>query len=171
MKLPIIAVAVMMPGVAFAQQARPAPPAPVAAPPAGAQPVVVRARKAVVVKQVPGPGGKPQTKLEPPTTVLPGAVLLFVLEYKNTGKVPATKFVINNPIPASVGYTGTEQAWAVVSVDGNKNFGPLATLKVPDGPGTTRPAKPEDVTGIRWVFGQPIPPGGTGKVIYYGVVK
>jgi uncharacterized repeat protein (TIGR01451 family) len=175
MKLKLAAtVALSLSGAATAQQApRPpvAAPAPVANAPTAVQPAVQLSSKAFVVKQVPGAGGKLENKLETPTTVLPGAVLLFVLEYRNTGKIPATKFVINNPIPASVSFTGSEQSWAVVSVDGNKSFGPLATLKVPDGAGKVRPAKPADVTGIRWTFGQPIPPGSSGKVMYYGIVK
>jgi uncharacterized repeat protein (TIGR01451 family) len=137
MRTILLALTLMSPGIAFAQATR-AP----AAPATAAQPAVSIKSTAFVVKQVQGANGKMETKLEAPVRVLPGAVLLFVIEYKNGGTVPATKFVINNPIPESVSYTGTEQGWAVVSVDGNKSFGPLATLTVPDGPGKTRPARP-----------------------------
>jgi uncharacterized repeat protein (TIGR01451 family) len=126
---------------------------------------------AFVVKQVPDGQGKLKNTLAPPTSVIPGNALVFTLDYKNTGTKPATGFVINNPIPANVSFTGVEQPWAVVSVDGGKSFGPLATLKMPKGDGTMRAAVPQDVTAIRWVFAKPILPAAGGKVAFYAVVK
>jgi uncharacterized repeat protein (TIGR01451 family) len=126
---------------------------------------------AFVVKQVPDGQGKLKNTLAPPTSVIPGNALVFTLDYKNTGTMPATGFVINNPIPANVSFTGVEQPWAVVSVDGGKSFGPLATLKMPKGDGTMRAAVPQDVTAIRWVFARPILPAAGGKVAFYAVVK
>jgi hypothetical protein len=126
---------------------------------------------AFVVKQVPDATGKMKNILAPPTTVIPGNALVFVLDYRNGGTKPATGFVINNPIPASVIFTGVEQPWALVSVDGGKSFGALATLKVAKGDGTMRPAIPQDVTAIRWSFAKPIMPAAAGKVSFYAVVK
>lgn len=126
---------------------------------------------AFVVKQVPDANGKMKNVLQPVTRVVPGDVLVFVLEYRNNDTKPAAKFVINNPLSSNVSFTGTEERWASVSVDGGKSFGPLATLKVAKADGTMRPAIPADVTAIRWILAQPIPPAGTGKVQYYGVVK
>ncbi len=127
--------------------------------------------KAFVVKQVPDGPGKTKNTLVVPERVLPGEALVFMLEYKNTGAKPATAFVINNPIPANVIYTGVEQPWAVVSVDGGKTFGALATLKVAKGDGTMRAALPTDVNMVRWKFAQPIPAAGEGRVMFFAMVK
>ncbi len=158
MKTIICAVAMVLSSAAVAQTAP-------------ASPGVTLKSTAFVVKPVADATGKVKNVLQAPERVLPGDVLLFVIEYRNAGTTPATKFVINNPIAANVVFTGVEQAWAIVSVDGGKTFGPLATLKMPKGDGTMRAAIPQDVTAIRWTLGQPIPAGGTGKVQFYGLVK
>lgn len=127
--------------------------------------------KAFVVKQVPDGTGKTKNTLVTPERVLPGEALVFMLEYKNTGAKPATAFVINNPIPENVIYTGAEQNWAEVSVDRGKTFGQLATLKVAKADGTMRAALPTDVTAVRWKFAQPIAPAAEGRVMFFGMVK
>ena len=47
----------------------------------------------------------------------------------------------------------------------------LADLSIPMTDGTRRAAQPADVTHIRWAFQNPIPVGGTGKLMFRGVVK
>jgi uncharacterized repeat protein (TIGR01451 family) len=118
-----------------------------------------------------GPGGKSVVVREEPKLVTPGDRLVFDLVYRNQGARPATGFVITNPIPPSVSFTGTDSAGAVVSVDGGKSWGPLPSLRVPAGDGKTRPATPADVTHVRWTFAKPIPPGAGGQVSFRGVVK
>jgi hypothetical protein len=78
---------------------------------------------------------------------------------------------VNAPIPDGVEFTRVPDAVAVVSVDGGKAYGALASLKVKTGAGQVRPALPSDVTNIRWTFARPIAPGAKGTVLYYGVVK
>jgi uncharacterized repeat protein (TIGR01451 family) len=139
--------------------------------PALAQQNVALSSKAFVVKQVPDGPGKTKNTLAAPERVLPGEALVFTLEYKNNGAAPATAFVINNPIPANVIYTGVEQPWADVSVDGGKSYGKLAALKLAKGDGTMRAALPSDVTHVRWKFAQSIAPAASGRVMYFGMVK
>jgi len=129
--------------------------------------------KVYVARSITDASGKKSNQLFDPdkTPVLPGEPLVVMINYKNNGARPATAFVINNPIPAAVTFTGVEQAWAVVSVDNGKSFGPLATLKVLAGNGATRPANPADVTAVRWTFAQPIAPAAGGRVSFYGIVK
>lgn len=129
--------------------------------------------KAYVARPVTDAQGKKTNKLFDPdkTPVTPGEPIVMMLDYKNNGAKPATAFVINNPIPAPLSYTGVEQAWASQSVDGGKSFGPLATLKVKAADGSTRPAQAADVTHVRWTFAQPIAPGAAGRVSFYAVVK
>jgi uncharacterized repeat protein (TIGR01451 family) len=115
--------------------------------------------------------GKPTVALEPPAVVTPGDKLVFVLSYSNATAQPATGFTLTNPIPASVSFTGAEGEGAVVSVDGGKSWGQLATLKVAAADGTSRAATPADVTHVRWTFGRAIAVGEAGKLRFRGVVK
>lgn len=138
---------------------------------APAQEAVVLKSTVYVARSVTDAEGNKKNQLFAPDRVLPGEALVVMLEYRNNGTKPATNFVINNPIPAAVSYTGVEQPWAVVSVDGGKTYGALATLKVAKGDGTLRAALPSDVTHVRWKFAQPIPPATGGRVMFYGTVK
>ncbi|HEY0413435.1 MAG TPA: hypothetical protein VGD66_09855 [Allosphingosinicella sp.] len=121
------------------------------------------------VKQ--GPDGKAVTVREAPRVVTPGDRLVFELSYRNQGTQPATSFALTDPIPQSVVFTGTDSPGAVYSVDGGRSWGPLASLKVAQPAGRSRPATAADVTHIRWAFSQAIPAGASGKVSFRGVVK
>jgi uncharacterized repeat protein (TIGR01451 family) len=136
-----------------------------------AQNTVKVENKVYVARTVTDAQGKKTNTLQDPTTVLPGEALAIILTYTNSGAKPAANFVIDNPIPSQVSYTGVEQTWAVVSVDGGKTFGALATLKVKNTDGTMRPALASDVDAVRWKFAQPIAAGATGRVMFYGTVK
>ncbi len=123
-----------------------------------------------VAKTVTDAAGKKDNKLFPAERVLPADVLVFQLSYENKGTTPANRFVINNPVPNGVDYTGVREAWATVSVDG-KTFAALNTLKVKKADGTMRSANPADVKAIRWTFATPIAPGAKGNVMFYAMVK
>ena len=100
--------------------------------------------------------GKQTTVLEPPKVVTPGDKLLFVLSYKNGGAKAASDFVVTNPIPDAVAFSGAEGEGSVVSVDGGKSWGALAALKVKQADGKLRPAVPADVTHVRCSFAKAI---------------
>lgn len=136
-----------------------------------AQDAVALKSSVFVARAVTDAEGKKKNQLFAPERVLPGEALVIILDYKNNGAKPAANFVINNPIPGAVSYTGVEQPWAVVSVDGGKTYGPLATSKIAKPDGTTRAAISSDVTHVRWKFAQPIPGGASDRVMYYGTVK
>jgi hypothetical protein len=123
------------------------------------------------VKVVTDAKGNKRNTLVSPTTVLPGTPLVIWISYKNGGSKPATGFVINNPVPKGVTFTGVAETWAAVSIDGGKTFGALAAMKVKLPDGSSRGAIPEDVTAVRWTLVQPIAPGAGGKVSLYAVVK
>ena len=127
--------------------------------------------KAFVERTTTDADGKPKVVLEAPKLVVPGDRLVFVLAYKNVGAQPATDFVVTNPIPQAVAYSGFEGAPAIVSVDGGKSWGPLASLKIAQADGTLRDAQPADVTHVRWTFAKAIPAGQEGKLSFRGVVK
>ncbi len=125
----------------------------------------------LAVKVVTDAKGVKRNTLVAPASVLPGTPLVIGVSYKNGGAKPATGFVINNPVPKGVSFTGVAETWAVVSIDGGKTFGALTTLNVKNPDGTSRAAIPQDVTAIRWVIPQPIAPGASGKVSFYAVVR
>ena len=127
--------------------------------------------KVFVERVKPGADGKPVTVREEPGVVTPGDKLAFVLSYRNSGAQPATGFTLTNPIPPSVTFVGTEDSSAAVSVDGGKSWGPLASLKVVNADGTSRPAVAADVTHIRWSLGRPIAAGTGGELSFRGVVE
>ncbi len=122
-------------------------------------------------KSTPQADGKTRLVLEEPKVVVPGDRLIFVLNYKNMGGKPATDFVVTNPMPGAVAYQGTPDAGAIVSVDGGKSWGPMASLKVRKADGSVRAAYPEDVTHVRWAMKSPIPVGAAGKLSFRGIVR
>lgn len=132
--------------------------------------------------------GKTVTKLVDPATVkvIPGDKLLFINTYRNTGDTAVTGFVVNNPVHSAVALIEVVEDWALVSVDGGKNFGKFSDLSVTETVAaapeedadetaapvqTTRPAVASDVTHIRWVLASPIAPGASGELRFRGVVK
>ena len=124
-----------------------------------------------VEKTMPAPGGKTKTVLVVAKSGPPGTRLVFTHSYRNTTRTPLPNFGMTNPMPAGVEYLGSDDANAIVSVDGGKSWGALAALKVPGAAGVLRPARPEDVTHVRWKLAVPVPPGGTGKFSFRGIVK
>ncbi len=143
----------------------------------------VKIESAVLVERTePDATGQESTKLYKPTEVkvIPGDKLVFVNTYRNTGGAAVTGFVVNNPVHKAVTFTGVNEDWALVSVDGGQNFGKLTELTVTDtasesddAPSTsvTRAAQPSDVTHIRWTFDQAIASGASGELRFSGIVK
>ena len=80
---------------------------------------------------------------------------------------------IGAAIAESLGRTGTFVVTVdpLVSVDGGRQWGSLSELTVAETDGTRRAAQPADVTHVRWAFDKPVPAGGTGKLLFRGVVK
>jgi uncharacterized repeat protein (TIGR01451 family) len=139
---------------------------------------VVLTSEALIERVETGTDGKEVTTLKQPKDVVitPGDRVVFTLTYQNNGTLPATAFRATNPMPGPIQFVSVAEDWAEVSVDGGKNWGKLGDMKVtaksPDGAtDVTRAASLEDVTHVRWVFAQPIPPGAKGSLTYRGVVK
>ena len=126
----------------------------------------------VLVERVrPGADGRAVKVLEPPKAVAPGDRLLFILSYKNEDSRPAADFVVTNPVPDAVAFTGADNAEAEVSVDWGRSWGQLSTLSVMRRDGTIRSAIAADVTHVRWIIRQPIGVGETGKVTYRAIAR
>ena len=116
-----------------------------------------------------GTGGS-KIVLQTPSQVFPGDRVVYVLSYHNAGAASATNFAVTDAIPSHVSFEESPDATALVSVDGGKSWGHLATLKV-SSPNGERAARPEDVTHIRWSLSAPIPAGADGKLSFRGTVK
>ena len=130
----------------------------------------IQLTSSVMVEKIAMVNGHEQTVLKAPKPVFPGDHLLFQTDYKNTGAKAADHFVVTNPVPAGVAYAGESSAGAEVSVDGGKHYGQLTTLSVTTANGQSRPARPEDVTTLRWTLAT-IAPGTSGTLKYRGIVK
>lgn len=115
--------------------------------------------------------GRRQVTLEPPRTVVPGDNLVFILRYQNNGSRPATDFVITNPLPSAVAFSSAQDSSAIVSVDGGRTWGQLSSLTVREADGSSRPARADEVTHVRWAFAQPIPAGQAGRLMFRGIVR
>jgi hypothetical protein len=129
--------------------------------------------KTQAVKETIDAKGVKKRVLIDPTTVVPGQPIVIWLSYKNSSKLPAANFIINNPIAKGLDFTGfgEKSDWGLASVDGGKTFAPLAALKVVGADKKTRLATPADVTHLRWAFAKPIAPGAGGTISFYAVVE
>ena len=114
--------------------------------------------------------GNETTKLVEPALIVPGDRLMFGTEYANNGAEPADNFVITNAVPGAVRVAPDAPADLTVSVDGGKNWGVLSELTITNEDGTTRPAKHEDVTHVRWTLAS-IAPGASGRVEYPAIIR
>ncbi len=124
-----------------------------------------------VERKVAKPNGTTAIVLEQPTTVVPGDKLVFVVNYKNVGRAPATDFSVTNPLPKAVAFQGTSDGTEIVSIDGGKNWGPLSSLSYQDENGEVRPALMTDVTHVKWKFNRSLSAGSGGKLVFRGTVK
>lgn len=132
---------------------------------------VALASNVYVERSVTAANGSVSVVREEPKLVTPGDKLVFVLTYKNAGPAPADSFVVTNPIPASVSFVASDSPGADFSVDGGKSWGSLAALKVKAADGRLRPAAASDISAIRWAFAKAIAVGGTGNLIFRGIVR
>jgi hypothetical protein len=161
----LIGLALAVPALALAQAA-PKAAKPAAAPAPGALTLNI---EAFIAREVVEKGVKKKVLLSTERAV-PGDAIVYILNYGNasTKPIPAS---IDDPVPNGVHFTGVAENWAVVSVDGGKTFGQLATLKIKKADGAMRAAVPQDVSNIRWKFAQPLAPGAKGRVMFYALVK
>jgi len=124
-----------------------------------------------VERSVPDANGRQTIVLEEPGAIARGDRLVFVLNYRNVGAQTRTAFTITNPLPRPVAFQGTSDSGAIVSVDGGRTWGLLASLRVRDTDGSLRGARSEDVTHVRWTLRRTIPVGQGGRVSFRGIVR
>lgn len=121
--------------------------------------------------QVPAADGSTETKRVAATTVVPGTEVIYEITFRNSTRLAATDIAINNPVPKELVFTGVDGTPATaVSVDDGTHYGALPELTVAADNGATRPARPEDVTNLRWIVAN-LAAGAQGSVSYRARVK
>lgn len=114
-------------------------------------------------------------KYVPFTKALPGDLVIYTIEYANTGDAPATNLTITLPVPAEMTYVGGSaehpDASLTCSVDGAQTFDRLENLSLTNAAGLTRPARAEDVTALRWLRTQPLNAGASARLQYSAILK
>ncbi|MFC3785718.1 putative repeat protein (TIGR01451 family) [Sphingopyxis italica] len=127
-------------------------------------------------KSTPATASQPAQKTYvDPDVVVPGDRVRVTLTFTNDGAAPASGVNLVNPIPEGLVYDDTaDTAGFGVSIDGGKNFGPLAALIpliVPVEGGASRPATTAEVTHVRWLWPDAIAPGASRSVAFFGRVR
>ena len=145
----------------------------VVAGPAKAQGTGALTSKIELEKTAPATEGQPERKTYvEPDVVVPGDRVRVTLTFTNKGAAPASGVNLVNPIPDGLAYDDTaDAAGFTVSIDGGKNFGPLAALAMPGEGAASRPATATDVTHVRWLWPDVIPPGASRSVAFFGRVR
>ena len=111
---------------------------------ANAEPAAVTSRT-FIERSTPGAGAR----LEPlPDRLRSGdRVVVVVRAAEMGGHGPR---LVTQPIPAGLRFAEARGRRVTLSVDGGRHFGALADLSVPAASGDARPARPGDVTHLRW---------------------
>lgn len=107
-----------------------------------------------------------------------GDVVVYTINYVNTGDEPATNANMDDPIPKGTVYIpGSaigDNADITFSIDGGKTFKKPSLLtyeiKLPNGKMEKKVASPEKYTDIRWTI-KMIPARGSGNVSFKVLVK
>lgn len=129
--------------------------------------------KTELEKLTPVEAGKPPQKTYvEPQTVTPGDRIRYTLTFRNQGTEPAGNIKVDDPIPEGVSFEETnDHKDFSVSTDGGKTFGALDAATTANADGSRRAASPADVTHVRWLWTDPVPPGQTRSVAFFGKVK
>ena len=134
--------------------------------PALAQPTVDLKGDVKVIHSVTENGTTRETYTDP-DRVLPGDRLVFTTRYTNNGADAVEDFVVTNPLPGPVKLA--QNGAFLVSIDGGRTFGPLASFKV-DSEDGKRAAELGDVTHVQWTLAR-VAPGVSGQVKYFAEVR
>jgi uncharacterized repeat protein (TIGR01451 family) len=124
-------------------------------------------------KQVGQAEQKTWQALKGQTTVNPGDLLRYSVTGQNSGKAPAKKFAVTQPIPKQMVYQlnsaqQSNSASVVYSIDDGKSFvaEPKVKVKNTEGKEELRPAPAEMYSHVRWQFKDGLNPNSKIKVSY-----
>jgi hypothetical protein len=107
--------------------------------------------------------GRTQRSLEPADTLQSGDTVVLMLAWRSPQDKP---FTISSRVPRSLAFRASGGDQPEVSVDGGRNWGRLAELRV-----RGRAATSADVTHVRWDVDDPRAARGRGVFTYSAVVR
>ena len=118
--------------------------------------------------------GQQAVRRVPAAKVLPGTQVIWTLSATNVCAAAADKVFIDNPVPEhmtlvadSVRGTGADISY---SLDG-KQFDAPGQLRVAEADGTTRAARADEYTHVRWAFRNSIGPGQLAAASFRATVR
>ncbi len=121
------------------------------------------------------PTGEVKLTREAAKLVTPGENVIYALEFKNDKAEPAGDIVLTMPIPKDVAYiegsAETQLASLTYSADNGDSFSSRESVMTIDNDGSLRPAKPEELTHIRWSVSEEIAPNAGGELSFKGRLK
>jgi uncharacterized repeat protein (TIGR01451 family) len=136
-------------------------------------PVAIKVIAEVEVRAA-GPG-RQTTKLVPADKVVPGDLVLYTLEVRNTGATAVPAPVVTNPVPAHMKYLSNSAVGpgtvVTYSVDGGRTFGSPEELKILGSDGMLRNAVAADYTDIRWKLRNSLKSNSVAFVRFRALVK
>lgn len=100
--------------------------------------------------------GRPATRLLPADHVVPGDLVIYTVQVRNSGSVRVAVPQFTTPIPEHTSYVADSAvapgADVSYSVDGGQSFDRPQNLRVHGDGGVLRPATAADYTHIRWTL-------------------
>ena len=142
-----------------------------AAPAFAAMTATQKVEKEVVMRAA---DGSETVKLTPADKVTPGETVVYSILYRNDASEAASDIVLVMPVPKEVAYiegsVSGEGSSVAFSADGGKTYVARGRLTVEEG-GSTRPARGDEITHIRWTLTTSVPARGAGAVSYKAILK
>lgn len=133
---------------------------------------ITSAKQEIITKD-----GKKYARIVKATKFVPGDTIVYLINYTNKGKEPATNAVIDDPIPKGTIYIHNSATGAGAdisySIDGGRTYKKPTLLFYEveqGGKKEQRVAFPDQYTHIRWTIPS-IVPGASGKVGFKVRVK
>lgn len=138
--------------------------------------MAVMVAKQVVEKEVVvlAANGSETIERVPADKVTPGETVIYSIKYKNDSSEAASDIVLVMPVPKEVAYVegsvSGEDTSVAFSADGGKTYVARGRLTVEED-GSSRPARGDEITHIRWTLSQPAPANGEGEVSYKAILR
>jgi uncharacterized repeat protein (TIGR01451 family) len=127
--------------------------------------------KEVVVRAA---NGTETVKRQTADKVTPGETVIYSIKYKNDSADAASDIVLVMPVPKAVAYVegsvSGDDTGVAFSADGGKTYVARGRLTVEEG-GSSRPARGDEITHIRWTLSSPVPANGEGEVSYKAILR
>lgn len=127
--------------------------------------------KEVIVRTA---NGAETVRRQPADKVTPGETVVYSIRYRNDSGEAASDIVLVMPVPKEVAYVegsvSGDDTSVAFSADGGKTYVARGRLTVEEG-GSTRPARGDEITHIRWTLAAPVPAKGEGEVSYKAILR